>query len=206
MIAIINYGLGNLASILNMHRYLGIEAMITADAGEIKKADRLILPGVGHFKKGMENLHSSGLKNVLDELVLEQGKPVLGICLGAQLMTKHSQEGDVDGLGWIDAHTIAFDQDKMKGLKVPHMGWADITLKNDNPLWKGLRAEPRFYHVHSYHFDFTEKNEISATANYGYEFACAFKKKNIYGTQFHPEKSHRFGMKVLENFAAIHHA
>lgn len=206
MIAIINYGLGNLTSILNMHRYLGIEARITTDIDEIKNANGLILPGVGHFKKGMENLHSSGLKNVLDELVLQQEKPVLGICLGAQLMTKHSEEGDVEGLGWIDARTIAFDQSKMNGLKVPHMGWCDITIKDDNSLWTGLKAEPRFYHVHSYHFDFIEKEEISATANYGYEFACAFQKKNIYGTQFHPEKSHRFGMKVLENFAAISHA
>src|SRR5688572_3101015 len=112
MTAIINYGLGNLTSILNMHKYLGIEAMITDNKEDIKNASRLILPGVGHFKKGMENLHSSGLKGVLDELVLEQKKPILGICLGAQLMTKHSEEGDVEGLGWIDATTIAFDQEK----------------------------------------------------------------------------------------------
>lgn len=206
MIAIINYGLGNLASILNMHRYLGIEAMITADIDAIKKAKGLILPGVGHFKKGMENLHSSRLKNILDELVLQEEKPILGICLGAQLMTKYSEEGNVEGLGWVDAHTIAFDQGKMHGLKVPHMGWADIAIKDNNLLWKGLKAEPRFYHVHSYHFDFIKKDEVSATAMYGYEFACAFQKKNIYGTQFHPEKSHRFGMKVLENFAAVSHA
>lgn len=203
MTAIINYGLGNLTSILNMHEYLGIEAMITDNKEDIKNASRLILPGVGHFKKGMENLYSSGLKDVLDKLVLVQEKPVLGICLGAQLMTKHSDEGDVEGLGWIDATTVAFDQEKLDGLKVPHMGWADIIIKDDNPLWKDMKAEPRFYHVHSYHFDFTEPNEISATSEYGYEFVSAFHKNNIYGTQFHPEKSHRFGMKVLENFSGI---
>lgn len=203
MIAIINYGLGNLTSILNMHKRLGIAAIITDDPAEIRKAAKIILPGVGHFKKGMENLQQSGLKNVLDELVLQEGKPVLGICLGAQLMTRHSEEGDVEGLGWVDARTIAFDPAKMGGLKVPHMGWADIHIKDDNALWTELKTDPRFYHVHSYHFAFDVPAEISATATYGYEFACAFRKNNMYGTQFHPEKSHRFGMRVLENFAAL---
>jgi len=203
LIAIINYGLGNLASILNMHRRLGIDAVITTDPKEIEQASHLILPGVGHFKKGMENITSCGLKGLLDELVLEKKIPVLGICLGAQLMTKHRAEGNVDGLGWVDATTIAFDQHKMKGLKVPHMGWAEINIKDNNPLWNSLGTEPRFYHVHSYHFDFSALEEISATAQYGYEFACAFRKNNIYGTQFHPEKSHRFGMKLLENFSKL---
>lgn len=200
MIAIINYGLGNLASIQNMCRRLGIEAAITADPEVIRSASKLLLPGVGHFKRGMENLHSSGLKTVLDELVLNEKKPILGICLGAQLMTKHSEEGDVEGLGWVDASTVRFNQANDHKMKVPHMGWSEITTTNSNPLWQNLPESPRFYFVHTYHFLFTEKNEISATCHYSYDFVCAFQKENIYGTQFHPEKSHKFGMKVLENF------
>lgn len=199
MIAIINYGLGNLTSIKNMCNRLGIEATITSNHDTIRKASKLILPGVGHFKKGMENLHSSGLKTLLDEMVLEQKKPILGICLGAQLMTKHSEEGDVAGLGWVDASTVRFNQSKV-GMKVPHMGWSEITIKGQNPLWCNLPTDPRFYFVHTYHFLFTEKGEVSATCDYSYDFACAFLKDNIYGTQFHPEKSHKFGMKVLQNF------
>lgn len=200
MIAIINYGLGNLTSIQNMCKRLGIEAVVTQDHELIKNAGKLLLPGVGHFKKGMENLQKSGLKNLLDELVLERKKPVLGICLGAQLMTRHSEEGEVDGLGWVDAQTVRFNQNKVNGLKIPHMGWSDIQVKNENPLWVNLPPEPRFYFVHTYHFLFDKEEEVSASATHGYSFACAFQKNNIYGTQFHPEKSHKFGMKVLENF------
>ncbi|HUC79672.1 MAG TPA: imidazole glycerol phosphate synthase subunit HisH [Flavisolibacter sp.] len=200
MLAIINYGLGNLTSIKNMCRRLGIDATITSDPETIRSASKLLLPGVGHFKKGMENLHSSGLKPLLDELVLVQKKPILGICLGAQLMTKHSEEGDVEGLGWVDAKTVRFDQSKDNLMKVPHMGWSEITTTNANPLWSNLPSDPRFYFVHTYHFQFDEPGEISATCNYSYDFVCAFQKGNIYGTQFHPEKSHKFGMKVLENF------
>lgn len=203
MIAIINYGLGNLTSILNMCKRLGIEATITSDPSQIRQATKLILPGVGHFKKGMDNLKASGLQPLLNELVLEEKKPILGICLGAQLMTMHSEEGNVDGLQWVNANTIRFQQDKVPGLKVPHMGWSDIIIKDDNPLWSNLPDEPRFYHVHTYHFLFHDPSAISATVNYGYEFVSAFHQNNIYGTQFHPEKSHKFGMRVLENFAKL---
>lgn len=203
MIAIINYGLGNLTSILNMCKRLGIEAVITADPAELVAADKLILPGVGHFKKGMDNLRSTGLQTLLNELVLIKHKPILGICLGAQLMTMHSEEGDAEGLKWVDANTIRFRKESMGGLKVPHMGWSDVDFKEDHPVWQGLPANPRFYHVHTYHFQFSDPREVSATAVYGYEFACAFHKQNIYGTQFHPEKSHKFGMKLLQNFATL---
>lgn len=204
MITIVNYGLGNLASIQNMCRKLGIDSVITDRAEVIETADRLILPGVGHFKAGMDNLHASGLKPVLDRLVMEEKKPVLGICLGAQLMTRHSEEGDVDGLGWVDADTVAFDTSRLGGLKVPHMGWTDIDIRaTEDPIWARIPEEPRFYFVHSYHFKFRAAEEVAATCNYGYEFACAFRKGNIYGMQFHPEKSHKYGMRVLENFARI---
>jgi glutamine amidotransferase len=204
MIAIINYGLGNLTSILNMCKRLGIDAVITSDHDEIKEADKLILPGVGHFKKGMDNLKLTGLQSLLNELVLKDGKQILGICLGAQLMTMHSEEGDIFGLQWINAKTVKFSSEFTEvPIKVPHMGWCDIELKDDNPLLKDLPIGPRFYHVHGYHFSFEDFVEVSATAIYGYEFVCAFRKENIYGMQFHPEKSHKYGMKVLRNFADL---
>jgi len=203
MIAIINYGLGNLTSINNMFNRLGVEALITSNEQEIVKADKLILPGVGHFTKGMENLKESGLQILLNDLVLRKKKPILGICLGAQLMTMHSEEGNIDGLQWVDANTIRFNSKSLNGLKIPHMGWSDIEQKNENELLNDLPDEPRFYHVHTYHFKFNDETLISATANYGYDFATAFHKNNIYGTQFHPEKSHKFGMKVFKNFAEL---
>jgi glutamine amidotransferase len=202
MITIVDYGLGNLASIQNMCRRLGIESRITADKGVIAASDRLVLPGVGHFRKGMENLRNSGLDLILDDLVRVRERPILGICLGAQLMTAHSEEGDVDGLGWVDAVTVGFDTSRLGGRKVPHMGWADIAITDAaDPLWKDLPEESRFYFVHAYHFRFSLPQEVSATAVYGYDFACAFRKGNIHGVQFHPEKSHKFGMRVLSNFA-----
>jgi len=200
MIAIVNYGLGNLTSILNMCKHLGVDAVITADYQVLQSARLLILPGVGHFKKGMDNLIKTGLKELLDTVVLQDKKPILGICLGAQLMTMHSEEGEIDGLQWVPARTVRFDTEKMDGLKVPHMGWSDIQVQDQNPLWQGLPQNPRFYHVHTYHFVFDEPNQVSATAKYGYEFACAFQHENIFGVQFHPEKSHKYGMKVLQNF------
>lgn len=203
MIAVIDYGLGNLTSILSMFRRIGTPAVITNNMSEIEAADKLIVPGVGHFKKGMENLKDSGLQSLLQELVVVQKKPVLGICLGAQLMTQHSEEGDVEGLGWIEARTIRFQQEQLGKLKVPHMGWADVTFQNQSPLWNNVPPEPRFYHVHSYHFSVTDPSVISATSRYGYEFVSAFQQNNIFGVQFHPEKSHKYGMKVLENFAAL---
>lgn len=201
MIAIINYGLGNLGSIHNMCTRLGISSEITDDPQSIRAADKLILPGVGHFKMGMENLRNTGLLDLLHDEVLQKKKPVLGICLGAQLMTAHSQEGDVDGLGWVDASTVRFQLDSNTH-KVPHMGWSQIRRDNPTALFNGLE-QPRFYFVHTYHFKFADPTQVTATAQYGYDFACAFQKGNIYGTQFHPEKSHKFGMAVLNNFSKL---
>jgi glutamine amidotransferase len=203
MIAIINYGLGNLTSILNMHRRIGIDAVITDNFDELQRADKLILPGVGHFDKGMQNLNATGLTGLLNNLVLEQKKPMLGICLGAQLMTRRSEEGSEKGLGWVHADTVRFNFNGNTSLKVPHMGWTDLLMAQDSPIWQNLPHEPRYYFVHTYHFRFDNAAAVTGNAVYGYNFACAFQENNIYGVQFHPEKSHKFGMKILENFAAL---
>jgi imidazole glycerol-phosphate synthase subunit HisH len=203
MIAIINYGIGNLASILNMLKRLGKTAVITADKTEVKKAGKLIIPGIGHFDQCMLNFNKSGFRELVEERVLQGRVPVLGICVGAQMMTAGSEEGAEKGLGWVDAETIRFNIPDQPQLKIPHMGWTDVQLQSPSVLLKDFPQEPRFYFVHSYHFRFSNPAQVIATAHYGYDFPCAFQHRNIFGVQFHPEKSHRFGMKLLENFANL---
>lgn len=202
MITIIDYNTGNLGSIKNMLKRLGITSQITNDIAKIEQAEKLILPGVGHFDYGMKNLHNSGVVNMLNQKVLENKTPILGICLGVQLLTEASDEGTEKGLGWIKGKTIAFDKSKLaSNQKVPHMGWTDVDNYQQSKLFEGIDDEPRFYFVHSFHLSLKDKNDCLVTANYGYEFAAGIEHQNILGTQFHPEKSHKFGMKVLENFA-----
>lgn len=199
MVAIIDYGVGNLLAIQNILRKIGSPSVITADEEAIRKADKLILPGVGSFAYGMERITKLGLVPFLNDQVLKEKKHVLGLCLGAQLMTTFSDEGSVNGLGWVDARTIKFDDTKVP--IIPHMSWSDVKFKKV-ALATGLE-EARFYFVHSYHFKFKEPDQVIGTACYGYEFACAFQHENIFGVQFHPEKSHRYGMKLLENYLAL---
>lgn len=202
MITIIDYNTGNLGSIKNMLKRLGIASQITNDIAKIEQAEKLILPGVGHFDYGMKNLHNSGVVNMLNQKVLENKTPILGICLGVQLLTEASEEGTEKGLGWIKGKTIAFDKSKLaSNQKVPHMGWTDVANYNQSKLFESIEDEPRFYFVHSFHLSLENKNDCLVTANYGYEFAAGIEHQNILGTQFHPEKSHKFGMKILENFA-----
>lgn len=198
MVLIIDYKIGNLLSVQNMLKYIGVTSKISSSIEDIKNADKLILPGVGHFKTGMENLAKSGLIDVLHEEVLIKKKNILGICLGMQLMTKHSEEGDCDGLGWIDATTKKFQLSEP--LKVPHMGWNNVNYKKDTALNKNISKEPRHYFVHSYFVDCNNKEDVLATTLYGNEFVAAFQHENIYGVQFHPEKSHKYGMELLRNF------
>jgi len=203
-IVIIDYGLGNPLSIKNMLKKAGFEKVIVSNEHDkISKAEKLILPGVGHFAQGMENLQTQGLITLLNELVLEQKKPILGICLGMQLMTKHSEEGNCEGLGWINAQTKKF-QFADKSLKIPHMGWND-TVFLTKPFSETNFEEnpPRFYYVHSYYVQCNEKENILSTADYGKEFTSGFIKDNIMGVQFHPEKSHVFGKEFLKVFASI---
>lgn len=203
MIAIIDYGIGNLASVQNMFRKIGQQDVcVTSDAEVINKANKLLLPGVGSFDKGMSNLESSGLIPLLNQKVLKDKTPVLGICLGMQLLSLQSEEGTKKGLGWIDAETIRFSFPQELNLKIPHMGWNYVTVKRENPL-VDINAKQRFYFVHSYHVKCNNPSNVLATSNFGGEFTCAVNKENIYGTQFHPEKSLRFGMSVLKNFANL---
>lgn len=197
MIVIVDYGMGNLHSVYKALHRLNAPALISSSPKDIERADKLILPGVGHFKKGMENLKALGLLPVLNKKVLEEKTPILGICLGIQLFTKNSEEGDVPGLSWIDAETIRFN---LKNLKIPHMGWNSIDIKKSNPLLLNMNSENKFYFVHSYHVVPKDKSIISSTSNYETEFVSSVNKDNIFGVQFHPEKSHSSGLSLLKNF------
>ena len=204
MITIINYNAGNIKSIQNMLKRIGAKSCISSSVDEIEQAEKLILPGVGHFDYGMKNLHESGLIEVLNKKVLIDKVPLLGICLGAQLFGNRSEEGVLSGLGWIDMEVVKFDENKLpKNLKIPHMSWNEIKIKKQSKLLEGLNDKSRFYFVHSYHMKCNNENDILANTNYGYEFTSAVEKENIFGVQFHPEKSHKFGMKLLENFVSI---
>lgn len=200
MIVIVDYGMGNLGSIQNMLRKVGAEATVTADPKIIAAADKLILPGVGAFDRAMENLNRLGIVPMLNEQVLNVRKPVLGICLGMQLMTKRSDEGVLSGLGWLDAETLKFDNIAQR---VPHMGWNTVEIVRKDPLFEDMYAEPRFYFVHSYYVKCNDGSNVLTTTKYGEDFCSSFVKSNIRGVQYHPEKSHKFGMRILKNFAEM---
>jgi len=203
MIVIVDYGIGNLASVLNMFKKIGAtNVCISKDYALIEKATKLILPGVGAFDAGMDNLEKSGLIPLLNKKVIEDKIPLLGICLGMQLLTKKSEEGVKPGLGWIDAETLKFNLDPSLKLKVPHMGWNYIKIQKENPLIE-MESKSRFYFVHSYHVKCKDESQSIATSDFGIDFTCMINKDNIYGAQFHPEKSLKFGMQVLENFAKL---
>jgi len=206
MITIIDYGVGNLKSIKNMLKKIGVNAVITNDPQIVDEASHIILPGVGAFDYGMNQLTKSGLIPVLNQKVIEKQTPTLGICLGAQMLGNNSEEGINKGLGWIDMDVIKFDSNKLdNSLKVPHMNWNEITLKHNSTIFSDLDNTSRFYFVHSYHMSPKSKENILCTSSYGYEFASGVYKDNIYGVQFHPEKSHKFGMTLLTNFSKIKH-
>ncbi len=203
MITIVNYGMGNLGSIVNMFKKINVDAKITDNINEIESADKLLLPGVGSFDAAMSKIKESGFTDVLNYKATEQKVPVLGICLGMQLLTDSSEEGVLPGLGWIPAKTIKFNFTKESGLKVPHMGWNLVKQNNSSLLTKEFEEESRFYFVHSYYVKCNHEENSILKTNFGIEFDSAIQKDNIYGAQFHPEKSHKFGMKLLKNFASI---
>ena len=199
-IVIIDYQVGNLSSIANMLKKVGQKSIISGDINEIKSADKLILPGVGSFDYGMNKLNESGITEVLNEKALNDKIPFLGICLGAQLLTQSSEEGVLAGLGWFKAKTIKFDFSNLQTkLKIPHMGWTEVQAPKPCPLMENL-IDSRFYFVHSFHFTTPDESEIMLQSEFGYPFVSALWKENIYAVQFHPEKSHKFGMQLMRNF------
>lgn len=197
MIVIVDYKMGNLGSIKNMLKKIGVPSLISADPKEIANASKIILPGVGSFDRAMENINKLNLKKVLDEAVLINKTPILGICLGMQIMTNGSQEGNQAGLSWIDGECIKF---KSQDLRIPHMGWNYIKIENEIHMSLELNNRSKFYFVHSYYVHLNDKRNLLFSTDYGIEFCSAFHYKNIYGVQFHPEKSHKFGMQFLTNF------
>ena len=202
MITIIDYNVGNLLSIQNMFKKIGAESCITNDEAVIANASKILLPGVGHFDYCMQQFNASGLKPVIEKKVLVKKTPTLGICVGHQMLFGKSEEGLEMGLGWLPGEVVKFDAAKMPAsYKIPHMGWTDVITQNKATLFNNI-DEPRFYMVHSYYVQCADEL-IAATAEYGYPFVTAVEKDNIFGTQFHPEKSHRFGMKLLKNFADL---
>lgn len=201
MIGIINYGVGNIQSIQNIINHVGGKCRILYSADEIKYVEKLILPGVGSFDHGMEGLIKGNWVEPLNEYVC-QGKTILGICLGMQLMCNCSEEGKLKGLGWIDGFVQKFDFDSKSNLKIPHMGWSNLIIKNNSDLFS-INDQHRFYFVHSYHVVCREDSIETSSVNYGTEITTSFQKANIYGVQFHPEKSHKFGKELFKKFISI---
>lgn len=200
-LVIIDYGMGNIRSVEKAFARIGLQPIISSDPKVINTADKLILPGVGHFKKGIENLRKFSLFEILNELVTKRNIPILGICLGMQLMTEFSEEGNCYGFGWVKARTVRFSFNNK--LKIPHMGWNNLFIQRDNVLLKNISEEDLFYFVHSYYIICNNNQDILSTTNYGVEFVSSFNYKNIFGTQFHPEKSHQQGLQIIKNFVDI---
>ena len=200
MNVIIDYGMGNLGSVKNMIKKVGSSAIISSDPRDIMQSQKLILPGVGSFDQGMINLKQRDLLEVINQRVLVEKIPILGICLGFQLLSKSSEEGKLPGLGWIEADTKKFDFDINSNFKIPHMGWNEVHFKNASSIFRNWQDEARFYFVHSYHVVCHNPHIISSVSSHGYEFVSSIQNDNIYGVQFHPEKSHKYGMMLLKNF------
>jgi glutamine amidotransferase len=209
MIVIIDYGMGNLGSIANMLKQIGAQAEVTNDPQKIESAERLILAGVGAFDQGMQRLNDLNLIPLMTRKALEDKTPFIGICLGMQLLSRRSEEGVLPGLGWLDAETLRFNFEASPPvpglrspvrLRVPHMGWNEIQIQKQHPLLNDLGEEPRFYFVHGYYVNCLDSESILATTDYGLPFHSILGKGNVLGTQFHPEKSHRYGRRILENF------
>jgi glutamine amidotransferase len=202
-VTIVDCGIGNLKSVQRMIEYVGGTVYITSNPKLVKTSDRLVIPGVGAFDAGMRALNDLGWIEPLNYLAFEKKIPILGICLGMQLLCRKSEEGQSNGLGWFDADVIAFKSSQLGRLKIPHMGWANVTTLKDNLLLKSEWDIARFYHVHKYHVVCDNLNDVIAESSYGINFVSAISKNNIYGVQFHPEKSHKFGMQLFKNFLQL---
>jgi imidazole glycerol-phosphate synthase subunit HisH len=202
MIAIVNYGLGNVQAIANIYKRLGVPASLATTAADLNAADRVILPGVGSFDWAMMRLNASGMRGALEDCVRTNGKPILGICVGMQMMACKSEEGKLAGLGWIEGIVKKFDVSRFSDkTHLPHMGWNDVETRTSTDLFKDLDSEARFYFLHSYYFSPDNEDNVLAETDYHGVFASSVRSANVYGVQFHPEKSHRWGIRLLSNFA-----
>lgn len=203
MITIVDYGLGNIQAIANIYKRLHIPVTIATSAQQLGMANKIILPGVGAFDWAMSRLNESGMRPLLDRLV-GGGSDVLGICVGMQMMAKRSDEGSLDGLNWIDADVKIFDKAKFpENMPLPHMGWNDVSPRQTDSLFRGMDSDPQFYFLHSYYFAPHRERDVLAVTDYNGPFACSLQAGNVYGVQFHPEKSHQWGIQLLKNFAEI---
>lgn len=202
-ILVINYNMGNIGSIAKKIQRIGSSVLVSSKPDDIITASKIILPGVGHFQKAIENLKQLQLLDALNEAILIRKIPILGICLGMQLMARHSEEGNVEGLGWFDADVVRFRISDQLKYKVPHMGWNNAMIENESPIFKGISQDAMYYFVHSYHIKCKNKEDILATTEYEYSFTSAIQNGNIFGVQFHPEKSHDWGEQIFKNFAEL---
>lgn len=204
MITLIDYGVGNIFAFQNVYKRLNIPTKIAKTSDDLEAAEKLILPGVGSFDFAMNQLNNSGMREKLDQLVLETKIPIIGICVGMQMMGNRSDEGKSDGLGWINADILKFDENLISHrTKLPHMGWNDVVPVANHPLFEGLEKDAIFYFLHSFYFKCKNPHESIAVSDYGIKFTSAVNYNNIYGIQFHPEKSHQNGEKLLHNFAKL---
>jgi glutamine amidotransferase len=204
MITIIDYGLGNVLAFVNVYSRLNIPVAVAKSASDLANASKLILPGVGSFDHAMQQLDQSGMRQAVEELVLNNAMPILGICVGMQMLARCSDEGQLPGLGWIDGKVKKFDLSAMpRGANLPHMGWNDVKPVVDGGLFKGMEQDARFYFLHSFYFECYQQPNVLAVTDYGGQFSCAVRRGNVYGVQFHPEKSHHFGSQLLKNFAEV---
>ncbi|QTR46421.1 imidazole glycerol phosphate synthase subunit HisH [Thiothrix litoralis] len=203
MIAIIDYGLGNVKAFANVYKRLNLPIVIAKEASALDAATKIILPGVGAFDYAMTLLDNSGMREKLEYCVLEQGVPVLGICVGMQILANSSEEGSLAGLGWITGKVRKFQSEQIHTNPLPHMGWNTVTPKATTTIFQDMQPTERFYFLHSYYFDCDQSSHTIATANYGADFTCSVNKNNIYGVQFHPEKSHQAGVQLLKNFGTL---
>ena len=204
MIALIDYGVGNIRAFTNIYKRLDIPIKIALRVEDLTGVTKLILPGVGAFDHAMKQLEQSGMRPRLDELVVQNKVPVVGICVGMQMLAQSSNEGILPGLGWIDASVKKFDESKISySTHLPHMGWNDVKPVKENGILQGLETDAKFYFLHSYYFHCNDPRDTIAITDYGIEFACAVNNNNIYGVQFHPEKSHQYGIRLLNNFANL---
>ena len=204
MITLIDYGVGNIFAFQNVYKRLDIPTKIAKSSQDLVDVQKLILPGVGSFDYAMSQLNASGMRENLDELVLEKKVPVIGICVGMQMMGNRSDEGKLEGLKWIDSEILRFDENFIQQrTKLPHMGWNDVTPINNQPLFNGLEKDAIFYFLHSFYFKCNNPTDSIAFSEYGISFSSAVNRDNVYGIQFHPEKSHQYGEKLLYNFANL---